>query len=568
MSKIRYGLIFEDEVTDLSIELHCYRWGGSGQSQAYHMRNAWRIAFPEVLGDGRAGYVWNEWTDERIEAWCENRWQTWWGASGTGKSTDAAILGLLHWMSAPDQTTIHLTSTTAKMLKLRIWGEVLKYYQLYGEGVFPGMYKVAENAIVFGPNNQKSGIFGHAVMAGPADKAVSNIVGVHNTFNVLIVDEMQGTSRVLAKAPTNLMVGKEFKFLGMGNPMSRLDFLGDWSEPRTGWDTVTPETGKWATKRGICVHFDGLKSPGIREPDRFPFLLKQREIDETIEHDGVNSPNYWTMRRGFVPPEGLMPTLMTESFIVQHKMTATVEWREGYQMGAGIDPAYSSKGDRAVFYPFKYGTDKEGLFRILFMNPEVIPLNLNGETPMAYFLSNEINTLMNKLGIPSDHIAMDCTGVQGMLADICEQEHGMKIHRIYFGGKPSDALMSTSDYRKYSETCRNRVTELWMTMSQFGKAGFIRGLTIETTRELVQRLLISNISPMCLETKTDMKARTGESPDLSDAAVIGLAFLRDQVGITPGDAETQLRPMDQQQSVQEKDVDGWDDNYLSSGSLC
>ncbi len=144
----------------------------------------------------------------------------------------------------------------------------------------------------------------------------------------------------------------------------------------------------------------------------------------------------------------------------------------------------------------------------------------------------------------------------------------MKIHRIYFGGHASDARMSDTDNRKYSDTCRNRVTELWMTMSQFGKSGMIRGLSIDTTRELVQRLLTRNISPMCIETKTDMKARTGESPDLADGAVINLAYIRDQVGITPGDGETEISRVGQALTVQEKDIDGWDDNYLSSPTLC
>jgi hypothetical protein len=201
------------------------------------------------------------------------------------------------------------------------------------------------------------------------------------------------------------------------------------------------------------------------------------------------------------------------------------------------------------------------------MPPEIIPLNLNGETPIAYYLAAEINRIMSRLGMPDDHVAMDCTGVQGMLADICEQEHGLKIHRVYFGGKASTALMSESDNRRYAQTCKNRVTELWMTMSQFGKSDMIRGLTVDTVKELVQRLLVCNVSPMCLESKTEMKARTGESPDLADGAVIGLAFLRDQVGITPGDMEIQVLGRDGVLSVQEKDIDGWDDNFLCSAPL-
>jgi hypothetical protein len=562
--KFAYGHAFPDEVTELSIELHFYRNLDDVEAKIQHLTRAWKIAFPEVLQDGRAGYIWSYWTDRRIRAWCENRYQTWWGPSASGKTEDAAILLLLHWLSAPDCTTVHLTSTTGKMLKRRIWGAIVKYYLLYGEGVFPGYLKVAENAIVFSEANLRAGIFGHAVKDGKIEDAVSNIIGIHNTYNAMLVDEMQGTPPAIASAPTNLSVGKEFKFLGMGNPMSRLDLLGEWSEPVAGWDSISTALESWETRRGRCYYFDGLKSPGVAEPKKYPFLLKTVEIEETRKGEGEGSPDWWTMRRGFVPPEGLLPTMISESALVAGHAFDDAAWgTTGPETGMGIDPAYSSKGDRCVCYPFQFGFDTTGKMKIRWLAVRQIQLKMAGDKPMLSFIADEVVRIMGDLSINCDNASMDCTGMQGMIADSVEERMMGKIHRVYFGGSVDNEIqVSALDGRTGKEAYKNRATQLMGHMAQYVKADMIRRLDHEAARELCLRQLSEKVSPQRIEAKDDYKSRLGYSPDISDAALVGMAYLREKKRIIPDGMRA--GEQDQAQSVRDKDVDAWPDNWLQA----
>lgn len=561
--KFAYGHGFGDEVTQLSIELHFYRHSEDVEKKIFHLTNAWKIAFPEVLPDGRVGYVWSKWTDVRIRAWCENRYMIWWGPSASGKTTDAAILALLHWLSAPDVTTVHLTSTTGKMLKRRIWGEIVKHYLLYGEGVFPGTLKVAENAIVFSEANLVAGIFAHAVQGGSIQDAVSNIIGIHNTYNVMMVDEMQSTPPAVAKAPTNLSVGREFKFLGMGNPMSRLDLLGEWSEPLAGWDSINTDMESWETRRGRVYYFDGLKSPGVDDPKRYPFMLKAVEIEETRRSEGEGSPDWWTMRRGFVPPEGLLPTMISESMLVSGHAFDKVTWgTAGPDTGLAIDPAYSSKGDRCVCYPFQYGYDLDGKMRIRFMPVRVVNLQLAGDKPMLTYIAEEVTAIMTELGIDCDQTCMDCTGMQGMIADTIEQRVVGTMTRIYFGGSVNAEIqVSAIDTRSGKDAYKNRVTQLMGHMAQYVKSGMVREFDQEAARELCMRQLVEKVSPQRIESKDDYKARHGYSPDISDAALVATAFLREKKGIMP-DGSRAVYPSTIGSA--HKDVDGWEDNWLQA----
>lgn len=569
--KIAYGYGFPDEVTDLSIELHFYRKVDEPEQKAMHLEKAWRVAFPEKLHDGKPGYIWSPWTTRRIRAWCgcddhvsRGRYQTWWGPSASGKTEDAGILCLLHWLSAPDETTIHLTSTSGKMLKRRIWGTITKYYLLYGEGVFPGQLKVAENAIVFSEQNLKAGIFGHAVERGEVDKAISNIIGMHSSYNALILDEMQGTPEAVGsgKVLANLSIGKEFKFLGMGNPISRLDLLGQFSEPVMGWDNVGPELEKWETKRGYCYYFDGLKSPGVDDPARYPFLLKQNEIDETKKNEGEGSPDWWTMRRGFMPPEGLTPTMITESLLVAGECFRKPQWGEdGYQIGVAVDPAYSSKGDRCIIKPFQHGYDIDGKYKIEFLMTRPIQLKLAKDITMLSYISENIVRVLMEYNLDANALSMDCTGMQGTIADKVEELIPGKVFRVYFGGKPNDDFpISAIDHRKGSECYKNRVTQLMGHFAQYAKSGMIRGVDRDTANELCARQLAKKVSPMRIESKDDYKARMGFSPDISDAGLVGIAYVREKLYITPegrkADAPTERQAKD-------KDVDGWDDNWLN-----
>lgn len=573
MSFVKYQLEWDDYINDLSVELWCYRnnhpedRGGLGKAK--HFTNAAQILWPEKMRDGSRGYIWHEWIDRRVKAWCEDEfttgdsgWQTWWGPSSSGKSMDAALLSLVHWLSAPAETTVIVCSTTKDMLEKRIFGEIIRLHSLY-KGKLPGMYFKSKHAILLGDENSKNGIFGIAIQKGSLKEALGNMVGIHNRFNVLIIDEMQATKEAAVEAQDNLSTGEEFKFLGMGNPESRLDPLGRYSEPVGGWESISDQTESWQTKFGKTIFFDGLKSPGVRDPKKYFFLLKQADIDNLKKKRGVDSPAFWSQRRGFVPPEGLVQSVLTESFIVKHHMTDSVEWLDSPTTIVGIDPSYASGGDRCVLSPAQVGRFKNGLYGIHFLPFIEINIALS-KGPVTYYLVGQVKERCNVLGVAADQIACDTTGVQGMFVDVLEREFGKGVLRVNFVGRPSTFSASSDDRRPADDVYKNRVTELWYNMVEFGRNEQIRGLGSDEAKEFCARKLMDkDLNVIWIEPKKQMKMRTGYSPDIADARAVTIAYVRERMGIHPGISFNVNQERENNEFLKDSDVDGHDNLYLT-----
>ena len=174
--KIKYGLKWPLSSNDLSVELGCYTNHGkpgrtSNIKKSDHMINAIKMIWPEIMPDGRRGYVFSDWSERRIREFCEPTFRpgdenfiTIWGPSATGKSTDYAMIFLVDWIAAPSCTTTTVCSTTSKMLEKRIWGEMIKFYLMAPQ--LPGDYWRSKMAILYGNENSKNGIFGIAVKKG------------------------------------------------------------------------------------------------------------------------------------------------------------------------------------------------------------------------------------------------------------------------------------------------------------------------------------------------------------------------------------------------------------------
>lgn len=579
----RYGIDFPDGASDASIELHCYRWGASSAGEEYvrgegmlskgeHLYRAILLLWPERLPDGKKGYIPDEWTLPRCMAWAAlgpsgMTHDVWWGPSSTGKTTTAAVIILADWLSAPDRTCTNVVSTSLTALKLRIFGEIAKFHAMHGDNL-PGTVKMSDNpCIVLGDENSKNGIFGHAVNRGNQLQSMNKLIGLHNEFNRLVIDEFQGALPAASDAAVNLASGREFKFLGMGNPQSKLDPMGRHSEPVSGWESINPSMETWKTKFGTVHFFDGLKSPGVKDPKRYFFMLTQQMIDDTVAHYGSNSIQYWSQRRGWMPPEGLLPTVLTESFILKFRMDVKAVWKmEAPKLAAGFDPAFSSGGDRAIFYPFKYGVFEDGIFGMEFLEPVALELGSTSDKLFSYHLLDQLKAAASLVGVKPADIAMDCTGQQVVLADLIEKEWGPGLLRVQFGGKPSELPVEHKSKTSARDEYKNRVTELLYSMNYFGRNGQIRGLSRQACIELCQRRLVKTDSPMQVESKTDYKERTGgDSPDESDAAICALDFMRRRLMQVPGasgprgaDSEDELR------ILRELDVDSDPMNYLSS----
>jgi len=583
----RYGLRVPEHVTDISLELWCYKnnhppeKGGLGA--AGHLKNAIRILFPEQTVHGSPLYVWHDWIERRVDAWCNNRFLTAWGPAASAKSTDFGMIALVDWYAAPAETTTIICSTTLTMLHRRIWGEVVRFHQLYkNEGL--GQYVKSKTCIVLNPDQfeqeiEKAGIFGFAVQQGSVKEARDNIIGQHNRRIRLLIDEAQHPALEVAfDARANLMKGcQDFKLVAFGNPDSRLDPLGRYSEPLAGWDSITPDSESWKTKYGECHFFDGMKSPGMKDPKKYHFLIGAQDFEDTEEDQGYDSPDYWQFCRGYVRPEGSSLQIISESFAVKHKMLSGPEWVRDYEMGAGFDPSYSSGGDRRVVVPFRVGMSTWGRMIVAFLEPVQINVEVSKleEKTFSRQLAEKAIEVCNQYGVPKHKFGMDTTGAQTVLADFIDEiwTNPGRIYRCEFGGSASDLPASEKNRDPAKDVYANRVTELWFNMVSFGRANQIRDLPLVALKQFTMRNLVSSADKLVrtvkrqIEPKKIMKSRTGgKSPDEADACCVCLDVARVRMNVHPGSGiiteTTESRA--ETEFVMEYDLDGRQDLYLTS----
>lgn len=550
---IVYGHEFPDDTPKAAIELFCFRNHDPDcmLERHEHFINAIKALWPEVMPDGQAGFIWSDWAYRAAKSFVNREYQTWWGPAASGKTTMAGIFVLTYWLADPKNTTIMVCSTSRDMLERRIWREVVRYHSMLRDQI-PGQIYSQPPRLVYedeGGKNTISGIFGVAVTQGSTADAVSRLSGMHNRYNLLVIDEMQGTLQAAVETYDNTSTASlENKFLGMGNPMSRLDPLGRASEPVAGWHKISTELEEWKTKRGWCLYFDGLKSPGISDPKKFFFLLQQKDIDQMMKDPGPDSPRFWSQRRGFVPPEGLVETVLTESFIVKFKMASKPVWKHKTMIVAGLDPAFSNSGDACILAPVKVGAqvlvDENGISRIgpaalEILEPVRINLELSSGVPVSFYIAGRVKEALKELGIQPEHLAVDITGQQSALADIIDKTLNTQCVRVHASSTPSDKAISATDTRKAKEVYKDKVTEMWFRVREYGINHQVRSLPYEAQEQFIMRQLAKKAQMdkrLKLETKDDMKLRTGgRSPDLADAIALAFEVVYNVLDIKPGD---------------------------------
>lgn len=549
---IRYGLEFQNKAHDADIELNIWRnyYEYSRMSpellpRAEHMQNAIEILFPEryILQQGgyeipKRGYIWNKWMDRRCKSWTNNDYQTWWGASATGKSTDAAILALCTWLSSPENTTIIVCSTTKSMLEKRIWREIVKFYKMR-ENEFPGKLVPSDMAIYFDKaKDPLSGIHGVAVKRGSIEDALGDMIGMHNEYVYMIIDEMQSTHEAAETAWDNLSSGCiDGGFLGMGNPCSKLDPLGIASEPKGGWKEASTALEEWKTKKGVCLYFDGLKSPGVDDPVRYPFLLTQKQINKMAKDPGTDSPRFWQMRRGYLPPDGISWAVMTENTMTEYHVQEKVDFISPPTRVAGIDPAYSQGGDKCIIYAADVGTIPDGRTVIQFLDPIRIALAAKEGELLLKTLRKDICKHLRTLDIDIQNVGMDTTGNQWILADSVEEELGAEgMLRVKATDAATRDPISVNHPQPANNLYKNYVTELWGRFGGFVNNDMIRNLCHAACLQFCVRQLdfaTNDTRKVVIEPKDSLLDRLGHSPDEADAATIACEVIRKVLGILP-----------------------------------
>jgi len=575
-----YGVRWPAQTSMLDVELQCWRRhafysgyeGSKLQEPCVHFANAWKIISPEKINERKAGYVFSEWTYRRIRCWCENSFMTWWGPSSSGKTTDAAHLVYITWLAAPDETTVQVCSTSIGMLEKRIWREVVKIHSRM-RGKVPGVLVSSELKIILREDmeedNPINGLFGV-----PVGQGSDGIKGVHNTYNYMVIDEMQDTDPKALEEWDNLSTGRDYKFLGMGNPNSWTNPLGRASRPtKIKLRDLDPDVHtEWQTEKGMCQFYDGRKSPAIKDAEKYPFLLNQRQIDEMSVSPGRNSPQFWTQRIGFIPRDGLQETVLTESLIVASGGLDKAVWKHGYTVVAGLDPAFTTGGDKRILRFARVGELISGVWAIsLYRRVEILAemvKDMDGrDVPVSYDFADKVIKECKAEGVPPNCLGMDTTGAQTTLADIVDERWGGKIYRVDFSGAASDKPASSGKEISPKKLYKNRVTELWYVVSKYCRAGQLRDMREEECWQFSSRRLIppgDGTSRLLVEPKRQMKKMAGRSPDDADAVAVAVCVVQNVIGLQIGGS---LRAYDSRPNNQQFDIDSSDSNYSTDVTM-
>jgi hypothetical protein len=513
-----------------AIELWCFANDPPlGLGRAQHLRNAIDLTWNAYQPDT---FIWNEWSERMMRAFAEQRWVTVTGPAASWKTTCASMYALCAFYSDPSNTVVICTSTTLDGLRRRIWKEVSKFHRL--RTLFGHMVQ-SRNCIQLRKGHDNAGIFGLATDKGEIEKAIGKIIGFHAPRVIVVVDEMPYTPEAIVEACVNLETGARFfQFIGLGNADDQLDPHGRMSEPKGGWDAISVETEEWPTKRGLCIHLDGLKSPNITDrPKVYPGLLSQQDIETTTEVYGVDSPQFWQMRRGFWAPEGIQKTVLSMPMIVRTNAMAECSFDVDSVNVASLDPSFEG-GDRCVLRFGRVGR-VHSKNTLLLGEHVYIKTRVSLDDPVHYQIARRVKEECTQRGVDPYYFGMDSTGEGGGLASIIQREWSREILCVEFGGRPPRIPVSPVNSKKCDDEYDRQVTYLWFAFRLLLLNDQIKGLDYETAAEFCRRWWTMKGPYVSLETKEKMKDRTRKSPDLADNAVIMAQVAHVRCGMSPNE---------------------------------
>ncbi len=536
MPIVNYGLKLSESANQLHAELTAFalkrRPDQGGLGTYRHFQNAASILYPKM--------AWHSWMKDRVQGLCDYPVNSWVGCAASGKTHDAAFYAMIFFLADPMHTSVILTSTTHKMVRKRIWPVIQELY--HGCPGFPGNLVDSKTTLQAVKGDDKHGIFAIAVREGSTSKAVADIQGLHNERILLIIDEATDTPEAVFEAVANLSKGCiDFQILCIGNPVSYLDAHGKMCTPVGGWSSVTVDdedwetlgVPKWGIRPGICLHFDGIKSPNIKAGvNKFPFLITKEDVDNARKAEqGEESLGFWKYTRGFWAPEGTCKRIFSEPLVLKHDgMGDHVFLSHKIKIG-GLDPGFG--GDSCILRFADYGDIEGGKMGIQLGRSVDIKVNVKSKEPIHYQIKKRVIDECRAEGCLPQHFGMDVTTEAGGLADIIATEWSSKLHRVEFGGAPSDKPVSDQDFRTAKEVYDRKVTELYYICRQFLMSGQLKGLKDKEITQFCSREYTDEKRKIKLDTKGECKKKIGRSPDDADAVVVVVEVAR-RLGAIPG----------------------------------
>jgi len=516
----------------------------SKKAQEYYF---WRCAdllwnnpdLPEPL------FIKHPWAEKIIHECINNRYLAVGGAASSAKSHTLAGYGILKFLARPRHTLVLITSTTLREARKRIWGSIITLISVI-EGA-PIAMRDSLGSINYvdekGVIHNTTGLSLIAAEKSRTREAVGKFIGLKQKHVILLGDELGELSPAITEAAiSNLSTNPDFEFKAASNPASPFDAFGDWAAPVDGWEAHTLDIeDEWDTKwGGKYIRLDGERSPNILAGSTiYPFLPTEEGNAEKRLLLGETSRSYMRMVRAVFFGADETEGIYGDAELIQSGATKRVEFTGTPTRIAGIDLAFTNGGDRTVVWFASVGYDATGQYSMRY--DEVIQLNddaTNKAIPRTYQIVHQIKDACIKRGISPANVAVDASGAGGPFCDVLAGEWSNQFLRVDFGGKASDRRVSSHSKLTGVELYVNRVSELWFVGKEFLRTKQLSGITMDLAKEMCSRrydMVKGAHLRVQVETKIDLKARLGRSPDLADGAFVTLDLARQRHGLVAVD---------------------------------
>lgn len=548
----RYGGRWPADLSELSIEMSAIALGGfwthkeqkCGMGLSFHYERMRQILWPQL-----DSHRWHELCRDEM---LRNKCTVLMGPGSCGKTHEAAWLHLCEYFVFPHETLVLVSSTDARGLRLRVWGEINmlwtaareRFPELPGNLIDSKLAICTENLEEDHARDLRKGIIGIPCLQNGKFVGLGKYAGIKQKRIRLVADEAQFMGGTFLSAFANLNKNVDFRATVLGNPNDPLDPLGRAAEPIDGWTShMEPEkTVVWDTKfmGGRCVNLIGTDSPNFdypeTEPDRFPYLISRQKIKETLSFFPRDSQEYYSQCIGAMKVGALARRVITRDMCAQFHATDTVTWK-GTPLTRiyAVDAAYG--GDRCVSGYVEFGQDITGKIVLMVHPPVIIPVTVASNKIPEDQIAERVANDCKALDIPPENMFHDATG-RGSLGTAIAREWSAMTNPVEFGGAATQRPVSLDLFiydpktrQRRLKTCHEHyskfVTELWFSVRYAIEAGQLRGLTEDIMEEGCMREWsdVKN-SRKELETKADMKERVGRSPDLFDWLAIAVEGAR------------------------------------------
>lgn len=543
----KYGREFNIDSL-LSVEYLAFREGWTveqgGLGRHKHFENIVRETWPE--------FYWYTEAYEQAEALCNEKVTGFMAGASFTKSDLMGKYGEVSWFADPANTLVIVCSTTALDAKMRIWGHIVRDYRK-ARGAQKAVGRLIESQSIIKLADE-DGLAGSdnasicLVAAGDQykDDAVKRLQGRKNKKVLLLVDEGQDVSQAIVdEALWNLSANDHFEVHMAGNGSSRYDSLGNFMKPIEGWQSVNRTTHRWKIRvggrEGVALHFDATAEHSANMKrfaqgvPQLPFLRKAEDVISARTHLGESNATYMRQFVGFPPDsEGESSFIVTEQALSSHQASDRAEWKTAPTEVAGLDPSYSSDGDRFIFHHCRWGLTTHDVWTFeYFEYIQIKPRPIPGETKDAANI-RECKRIAEERNISPRFVGMDSSAGTALLS-MAHQMWSPEILGVPFGGAATDLPISTWDKRIASDIYANATSELAYVFVEFLNAGQIRGVKSEHAKELTARQFeIVAGNKVKIESKKDMKKRLGFSPDIADAGAVALRVVRERLRVQAG----------------------------------